>query len=225
MPVFKTSFHGCIFRNRCCTEKLLDNADLFSQDENLAFISGWFPKCKWGSKMKKTTIFSVALVVCVLINTISGSACGDKLLYLNRIYRHHGSATTTIAVFSRPNSLLENIAGLNLSRSFHETGYHLLLVNTYPDLTMALQSGAADVVIADIADVPRIQEQALKAKVPIIPAFSKDRFDKHEAKQFVASIKAPVKPDNILDALDRAFESREMRQNRARTQISRVSLQ
>ena len=174
--------------------------------------------------MKKTAVVPAVVGLCVLLSAATGSACGDKLLYLSRIYRHHGNANGTVAVFSRPNSLLENAANLNLSKSFHEAGYHLLVVNSYPDLAMALQSGAADVVIADIADVPTIQEQASKAKVPIIPAFAKNRLGKDEARRFIASIKAPIKPDKILDALDKAFDSREMRQNQARTQISRVSL-
>jgi len=175
--------------------------------------------------MKKTTIAYAAISLCLLLSATAVLACGDKLLYLSRIYRHHGIANSTVAVFARPNSLLENAAALNLAKAFHEEGYHLLLVNSDRDLTMALQSGAADVVIADISDVEVIRQRASEAKVPIIPVIGKNHsWNKAEAKQFVAIIKSPVKPDKFLDALDRAFDSREMRQSHAKTQAIRVSL-
>lgn len=176
--------------------------------------------------MKKTAIASAAVSLCLLLSATAVLACGDKLLYLSRIYRHHGIANSTVAVFARPNSLLENAAALNLAKTFHEEGYHLLLVNSDRDLTMALQSGAADVVIADIADVDAIRQRAVEAKVPIIPVMGKgDVRSKVEARQYVATIKSPVKPDKFLDALDKAFDSREMRQSRTRAHAIRVSLQ
>jgi hypothetical protein len=175
--------------------------------------------------MKKAAVASVAVILCVLSSATTVSACGDKLLYLSRIYRHHRPANNTVAIFARPNSLLENAAALKLDKIFHEEGYHLLLVNSEHDLAMALQSGAADVVISDIADVEFIQQRVSAAKIPIIPVIGKDDpRSADNAKRYVAVIKSPVKPDKFLDALDRAFESKEMRRNRPKAQAIRVSL-
>jgi hypothetical protein len=173
--------------------------------------------------MKRMAIATAA--VGFLLSATTVLACGDKLLYLSRIYRHHSTTDSTVAVFARPNSLLANAAALNLEKTFHEAGYHLLLVNNDRDLTMVLQSGAANIVIADISDVETIQQQASEAKVPIIPVFDKgDLRSKAETRQYVATIKSPVKPDKFLDALDRAFDSRAMRKGHAPTQAVHVSL-
>jgi hypothetical protein len=92
-------------------------------------------------------------------------------------------------------------------------------VNNDHDLAMALQSHAADVVIADIADAPAIAESATAARILIIPVINKDdRISAANAKRFVAVIKTPAKPGKFLDALDRAFDSREMHQDHAKVQ-------
>ena len=152
-------------------------------------------------------------------------ACGVKLLHLSRIYRHHNAAPITVAVFARPNSLLSNARALNLAKSFQEEGYRLLLVDNDQDLILALQSGAADLVISDMTDVETIREPALQAKVPIIPVFGKDDSrSKAESRQYVASVKTPLKPDKFLDALDQALDSRVMNHDHDKAKAIRVSL-
>jgi hypothetical protein len=174
--------------------------------------------------MKKTAI-ALAAILFLILSAPPLSACGDKLLYLSRIYRHHGVTDNTVAVFARPNSLLDNVAALNLDKVFHDEGYHLLLVNSDRDLAMALRSGAADVVIADIADVAAIERPASAAKIPIIPVMNKDDSrSEADAKHYLAVIKSPVKPGKFLDALDRTFESKEMREKQTKVQVSSVSL-
>jgi hypothetical protein len=182
------------------------------------------PDRKRTFEMKKTAIASAALFLSVLLSAPRASACGDKLLYLSRIYRHHGLTNNTVAVFARPNSLLADVAGLKLDKVFHDEGYHLLLVDSDHDLAMALQSGAADVIIADVADVAAIQQSASTAKVPIIPVIGKDDSrSEADAKHYLAVIKSPVKSGKFLDALDRTFESKEMREKQTKIQVSSVS--
>ncbi len=120
--------------------------------------------------MKKSTIASAATFFAILLHVTTASACGDKLLYLSRIYHHHSLADNTVAVYARPNSVLENVAALNLDKAFHEAGYRLILVRSDHDLANALQSGAADIIIADIADAPAIEQSALAARIPISPS-------------------------------------------------------
>ena len=175
--------------------------------------------------MKKTAIAFASVFFAVLASTRPVSACGDKLLYLSRIYRHHSLINNTVAVFARPNSLLENASALHMEKTFHDEGYNLLLVNSDRDMAMALQSGAADVIIADVADVAGIQESASAARIPIIPVVRKD--DSRSAadvKRYVAVIKAPVKPEKFMEALDREFESKGMHTNAVKTQVSSASL-
>lgn len=175
--------------------------------------------------MKKTAIASAVLLLTVLFDIATAGACGDKLLYLSRIYRHHELADSTVAVYARPDSLLGNVAALNLDKAFHEEGYHLLLISTDSDLAAALQAGTADVIIADIADAATIEQQASASKVPIIPVIKKDdSASAAAAKHYVAVIKSPVKSDKFLDALDRAFESKEMRQKRSAALVNSASV-
>lgn len=168
--------------------------------------------------MKRAIVF--ANVFCFLcLSAASAWACGDKLLFLSRIYRHRGSSGNTVAVYARPHSLLASASADELSKPFHREGYHLLLVSNDHDLAMALQAHAADVVIADIADAAAIEALPTAAKVPIIPVINKDdRASAARAKGFIAVIRLPAKPGKFLDALDRAFESREMHQDHAKVQ-------
>ena len=92
------------------------------------------------------------------------------------------------------------------------------MVNNDHDLAMALQSHAVDVVIADIADTSALEQPANAAKVPIIAVINKDDSASALTKHFVAVIRMPAKPGKFLDALDRAFESKEMRQDHAKAQ-------
>jgi hypothetical protein len=167
--------------------------------------------------MKKTATLLMSVFCLLSLSSASAWACGDKLLFLSRIYRHHGNSNNIVAIYARQHSLLENVSAEELSKAFHSEGYHLLLVKNDHDLAMALQSHAADVVIADIADTPAIEESAAAAKVSIIPVINKDDpASAASAKRFVAVIKSPAKPGKFLDALDRAFESRDMHQDHAK---------
>jgi hypothetical protein len=175
--------------------------------------------------MKKTAIASAAIFFSALSSARPVSACGDKLLYLSRIYRHHELSNSTIAVYARPHSLLENAAGLKLDKVLHEEGYHLLLVNSESDLAMAIQSGTPDLVIADMGDVASIQQLTSTAKIPIVPVLKKDDSKSAaDGKHYVAVIKAPVNSDKFLDALDAAFDSKEMRQGHPKTPVGSLAV-
>lgn len=175
--------------------------------------------------MFKSAIAS-AIVVCLLLGANGAAACGDKLLYLGRIYRAHNVAGKTVAVFDRPNSLLANAATPKVAKAFQDEGYHLLLLNNHRDLIQALRSDVADVVIVDIADVGTIQKPALEARIPIIPVFDKrDSRLKVEAKRYPAVIKSPVKPEKCLDALDQAFDSESSPKSHFRSRAMPVSRQ
>jgi DNA-binding NtrC family response regulator len=158
---------------------------------------------------------ALALVVLVLLSGEGASACGDKLLHLNRIHRLHAiGINSTVLIFSRPNSLLEAASGMKFEKAFRDEGYSLLLVNNDRDLAMALQSGAANVVIADIADAAAVRNMKAAAPLQIIPVVAKgDLKSESDAKRYPAVIKSPAKPGKFLDAIDRTFDSNWARQS------------
>lgn len=154
-------------------------------------------------------VITVIYLSC-LLSAATAWACGDKLLFLSRIYRHHGTNGATVAVYARPHSLLENSSAAELSKPFHEEGYHLLVLNNDHDLALAIQSHAIDAVVADISDIAAIRDSSNTAGILLIPVIDKDDAGNAvSAKRFVAVIKAPAKAGKFLDALDRAFESKE----------------
>ena len=168
--------------------------------------------------MKRKAILFTSVFCFLCLSAATAGACGDKLLFLSRIYRLHGTSTNIVGVYARPHSLLANSSAEELSKTFHQEGYHLLMVNNDHDLAMALQSHAVDVVIADIADTSALEQPANAAKVPIIAVINKDDSASALTKHFVAVIRMPAKPGKFLDALDRAFESKEMRKDHAKAQ-------
>lgn len=155
------------------------------------------------------------VVVCVLIAAITASACGDKLLHLNRIHRLHSmSSNGAVVIFSHPGSLLENVASLHLDKVFLEEGYHPVMVNSDRELALALQAGVASVVIADLRDTALLGRLSSPAPLIVIPVVARDdRKSEIEARQYPAMIKSPAKAGKFVDALDRAFDSKWARQN------------
>jgi hypothetical protein len=164
--------------------------------------------------MKKIAGISLT-VLCFAIVVTSASACGDKLLRVSRLYRHQAKAgNTTVLVYARPHSLLDNASSASLEKAFKEEGYKLLLVNGEREFTLALQSGAVDVVIADVADASQIGRLAHQTTPLVIPVVAKDDLiSELDAKRYAAVIKSPAKPGKYLDAVDRAFDSKLAKSN------------
>lgn len=172
--------------------------------------------------MKKTV--AIPLVALWVLATVTAAlACGDKLLHLSRIHRLQGRSTnTTVLLFSRPGSLLENAADLHLEKPFREEGFTLLLAKTDRELALAIQSGVADAIVADIADTSALEHVNSKTPLLIVPVFAKgDKPSEIDAKRFPAAIKSPTNSGKFLDALDQAFESKLARQNAKLQQVRR----
>jgi DNA-binding NtrC family response regulator len=145
----------------------------------------------------------------VLSAAIAVSACGDKLLHLNRIHRMRAAAVSgSVVVFARPNSLLGNAANFHLERAFKDEGLGLRLVSTDRELAELIQSGKADVVIVDIADKDVVQRMASPTSLLVVPVVAKgDAKGEADAKHFSAVIKSPAKSGKFVDAVDRAVDA------------------
>jgi hypothetical protein len=162
----------------------------------------------------KKSIATLSVFLCVVLATTVAWACGDKLLHLNRIHHLRDSGSNNaVVIFSRPGSLLENAAALHLEKAFESEGYRMTLVNSDRDLTMAIQAGVADALILDIADVAVVGRINSTKPLLIIPVVAKnDETNEADAKHFAAMIKSPAKAGRFLDAVDRAFDSKQARQ-------------
>jgi ketopantoate hydroxymethyltransferase len=124
------------------------------------------------------------------------------------------SATVTVLIYSRPDSLLKNAADLHLEETFREEGYKVLFVKSQRELALAIQSGVGDVVIADIADAPSIVRMASPASFVVVPVLAEGYKESElDSRSYAATIKSATKPGRYLDAVDRALDSKQARQN------------
>jgi hypothetical protein len=155
--------------------------------------------------MKRTAAFP--LVAIVLLSAPGASACGDKLLHLTRLHRSK-TIPVSVVVFSRPNSLLQDAGTAQMSKAFENAGHKLTLVKSESDLQAAMRAGVAEVLIADLADTSSLPGVRGNSTSVVAVVAKSDREGLSAAKRFDAVLKAPAKPDNFLDAVDRALESK-----------------
>jgi hypothetical protein len=158
--------------------------------------------------MRATTV--LLLVTVVLLTVVGAFACGDKLLHLTRIHRYQDRASHfTVLIFSRPSSLLENASSPKLQKTFEDEGIHVIYANGERELALAMHAGAADVVIADLADVTSVRQMSAGKPVVFIPVIAKgDRQNEPAAKAYPAMLKYPASPGKFLDAIERGLDSR-----------------
>jgi hypothetical protein len=155
--------------------------------------------------MSRSVIFSWALLI--LLSATTAFACGDKLLHLQRIHRGK-TVPVSVVVFSRPESLLQDAATSQLVRAFQSEGHKLTFVKSDRDLRAALEAGVAEIVIIDVADLPLLTGSRVKTVSIIAVVGKSDRQGMATAKRYDAVMKSPAKPDNYLDAVDRALDAR-----------------
>lgn len=157
----------------------------------------------------RKSIVVLAIVASVLLAAVVVSACGDKLLRLNRIHRRHAvGEPVAVLVFSRPGSLLSNAANLRLEQTFQQEGYHVVLVNTEGELAAAVQSRVSDTVIADVADVPAVHSLDSPSPLVVIPVVAKGAAASADYRLYQTVIKVPARGGTFLDAVDAVFEAR-----------------
>lgn len=159
--------------------------------------------------MYRSKSFSWALLI--LLSATAALACGDKLLHLQRIHRVKATPVSVV-VFSRPDSLLQAADTEELVRAFKSEGHRLTVVKSDRDLRAALEAGIADVVIADLADIPLLTSSHNGAVSVIAVVAKSDRQGLAKAKRYAAVMKAPAKPGNFLDAVDRALDANSSKQ-------------
>jgi hypothetical protein len=169
--------------------------------------SGFSRNSYEGIKMRKTKTISVLSLVLALAP--GASACGDKLLHLNRIHRpHQSSVAASVILFSRSSSVLERAASLRLATAFQESGYKLTVLQNESELMAAIQAGTADILIMDMPDTSLMKNFNAKNFPFVIPVIEKnDRQAMAQGKQYDVIIKSPAKAAKFVDAVDHALDT------------------
>jgi hypothetical protein len=165
-----------------------------------------------------------ALVACVAVALAPAAvhACGEKLLALGRMIRfesRHSPRPASVLLYAPQSGTGRPIADPNLESALKEAGHAVRAATTIADLESALDSGAYDVVLANITDAPEIQRaQAVAAAhavvLPAIYLFAPAQQAKQQArtdraaasKAFGVLVEVPGRPGHYCAAVDKAMD-------------------
>ena len=158
---------------------------------------------------------AVCLVTAVLVASPPLSACGDKFLVPNRgtrLQRAPLERHAAILVYSRtPGGLSRSLADADVTRALQKVGYKPTAVTTPAEFARALTGGGWEVVLVNGADAAAARAELSGTTPPaILPIFENPSRDEFSAAKlaYAVVIKAPVKHQTLLDAVDRAIELR-----------------
>jgi len=127
-------------------------------------------------------------------------------MHLQRIHAGR-TVPVSVVVFSRPGSLLQDAVSPRLARVFEREGHNLTVVKSDRDFRAALEAKVGDVVMIDVADASVIADSPVQPAAVIAVVAKSDRQGIAAAKRFAAVMKFPAKPDDFLDAIDRALDA------------------
>ncbi len=144
------------------------------------------------------------------------SACGDKSLSAGGIRMQRALAArypASILAYAPPTSRL-NVAAreLKLQAKLQEVGHKYREVTTLPDLEASAASGQYNLVLADLADVPALQNrlESSPARVVVVPvAYQLTKAEISEASKTCRfMITAPGRAAQYLVTIAQAVRSR-----------------
>lgn len=151
---------------------------------------------------------------------IPAEACGDKLLVLGRGIRFQlgfAAEPATILLYRQPGS--PGLAGLSdpkLQSALREAGHKLYSAESREELEQSLQEGTYDVVLADLADAPGVEQvvQSTGAKAVVLPlVYQGTKAEANQAKkQYSAVLKAPGRTGHYCDSVDKAMKLKSKRE-------------
>lgn len=165
--------------------------------------------------MRKTT-FLLALLVIAVVVPLAGngpSACGDKFLATGRNSPDGNSLglfqPATILIYAGPASVLSSEAEkTDLQETLDHAGHTYTAVEDKDALVRELATGRYQVVLADLSDVPSIQEavDSSPAKPIILPLLHEPSREemKSAKKKYRNVISYPARGRYIQAVIDRA---------------------
>jgi hypothetical protein len=145
-------------------------------------------------------------------------ACGDKFLVANRGTRFQRAAAprepAAILIYTSPAA--ELMAGAAVDTTLQKVGYRPTTVGTTTDFEKALERGGWDIVLVSVLNAPAVSKR-LPNNVVVVPVvFNATSTELKEAKtQYKVVVKAPVKSQSLLEAIDEALALRPKPQRKA----------
>jgi len=171
--------------------------------------------------MRKVVPILVLTLIVLSLDTSPAGACGDKLLVVGRGVRFlvdTADYPASILFYVNPNSPgSENIEFTRLQAVMRQAGHRFRWVTGKEEFAGALKAGRFDIVLADFADAPGLEQmiQASPSHPMLLPwVYQQSKADAHQAKMLVTAAKeryqfaltAPFKVEKFLSTIDRTME-------------------
>ena len=172
--------------------------------------------------MKRHLVVGVTIVAALLLQRPL-QACGEKLLMIGRSIRfqsRHTPRAASVLLYLPQSAAARPLADPNLESALREAGHAVRAVTTNTELDAALQSGAYDVVLANVTDAADLDQARAMADpnavvLPAVyllapgqpPAKPQLRADRDNAsKAFGVVVEVPGRPGHYCAAVDKAME-------------------
>jgi hypothetical protein len=162
----------------------------------------------------------------VLLTSISSvnilPACGDKFLATSRGTRYQLAPAlrkpAAILIYTNPASVVSNaLAGVPMDATLRSVGYRPTTVGTPAEFEKALNRGAWDLILVGLADSGAVSKR-VRSNAGVLPIVINATAAemKQTKKQYPVVLKAPIKSQTFLAAIDEALAARTKEQEKAR---------
>jgi CheY-like chemotaxis protein len=155
----------------------------------------------------------------LLLSGPPANPCGDKLLILGsgvRFQLNTAEYPALILLYMKGTTPGSTAVGDSKLQSFlRQAGHRLQSATSEQEVAEALKTGRYDLVLADFADAPALEQMVAAASsqpllLPFI--FKGTKAELSEAKRrYRCVLKAPIKPPYFLATLDKAMELKQSR--------------
>jgi hypothetical protein len=168
------------------------------------------------------TLVAVGLVVVGLVTYRAGvAACGDKSLGPGGIrwqrsepwQRAQAQANpASILIYGQPSSRIATAAReLKLQETLRRVGHTFREVATTDEFDAALAAGGFNIIMADVAEVPALQQRVASLPSPpavVAVAYKMSKTEKEASKKQRFLVKVPSPPDQYLGTIGAAVRSK-----------------
>jgi len=187
----------------------------------------------------RTLPLILTLIVC-LFSAWPAGACGDKLLVLGGRVRFQVDTAeypASILFYLNPNTPgSDKVEFTQLQSILRQAGHRFRTVQGREELASALKTARFDLILADFADAPRIEEliQTSLSQPMLLPwVYQQTKADSQKARvtltaakeRYQSALKAPFKVGNFLSTIDRTMELKSKQaKSHAKGSRSKISL-
>lgn len=166
--------------------------------------------------MKRKLLLGLGLLGCGFGLGENALACGDKLVVVGRGLRPKrvtAASPASILLYAPPGGSLPTALGEGgLQKNLERAGHRLSRVGTEDELKKALGAGGYDLVLADFAAAPRVEEaaNATPAHPTVLPTLYNPTPAEITAAEghFQCVLKSPGKEKDYLAVVDEAMAAR-----------------